>query len=149
MSILKKFIRSLSQIIKARPASSKKSLLKKRSSKKRVSQDKAALKKKRFFTREENPRPKAAVQKQEAVPLGEITHFFSRIQVVVVKISKGEIAIGDRLHIKGKTTDFIQKVKSLQIESVDVKKVRRGQLVGLKVDRQAKPGDKVFKVVSS
>ena len=78
--------------------------------------------------------------------LGKITHYFSRISVVVIKMTRGELNIGEAIRIKGKTTDFIQRVKSLQIESTDVSKVHKGQLVGLKVDKQAKEGDKVYKV---
>lgn len=79
------------------------------------------------------------------VLVGEVTHFFSKIQVVVVKITNGQIQAGERIHIKGHKRDFYQTVKSLQIESVDVKTAHKGQLVGLKVDKKAKEGDKVYK----
>ena len=82
----------------------------------------------------------------EGILVGEITHFFSRIQVVVIKVTRGSIQWGDRLHIKGPRTDFVQKVTSLQIESVDVKIARKGQLAGLKVSKKARPGDHVYKV---
>lgn len=79
------------------------------------------------------------------VVVGEVTHFFPKIVVCVVKIIRGQIKIGDRIHIKGGSTDFQQTVRSLQIESVDVKAGRRGQVVGLKVERAARVGDKVYK----
>ncbi len=158
MPIWKKFIHSLGQIMKGRSLSKKSSKKKKLSRKKGLltkrSKNKSSLKKKRFPPPVKNSSlkrkeaRKVLPKEEKAVPLGEITHFFSRIQVVVVKITKGEISVGDELHIKGKATDFIQKVNSLQIESVDVKKAHRGQLAGLKVDKQARPGDKVFKVLS-
>ena len=81
------------------------------------------------------------------VCIGEVTHFFSRIQVIVLKMNKGKLLVGDQIHITGRTTDFVQKVKSLQIESVDVNSAKKGQLVGLKVGKKAKPGDQVFKRV--
>ncbi|HQP10390.1 MAG TPA: hypothetical protein PKV41_03290 [Candidatus Omnitrophota bacterium] len=87
-------------------------------------------------------------ERKPAVPevcIGEITHFFSRIQVVVLKMTGGRLCVGEKVHILGSATDFIQKVGSLQIESVDVKEVRKGQLVGLKVDRPVKVGSKVYK----
>lgn len=80
-------------------------------------------------------------------PIGEITHFFSKIQVVVVKIGKGNLSVGDKIRIQGKSTDFTQTVRSLQIESVDVRSARSGQLIGLKVEREAKVGDKIYKLV--
>ena len=78
-------------------------------------------------------------------PAGEITHFFSKIQVIVVKMTKGNLAVGNKVRIHGKSTDFIQTVRSMQIESVDVRFARRGQLIGLKVERGAKVGDKLYK----
>lgn len=78
--------------------------------------------------------------------VGEITHFFTRIQVVVVKITRHGLQVGDTIHVKGRQSDFTQKVGSLQIESVNVQRAKRGQLVGLKVGHQAKEGDRVFKV---
>ena len=59
---------------------------------------------------------------------------------------KGSMRMGDRVRIKGKTTDFTQPVRSMQIESVDVKAVRKGQIIGLKVEQEARVGDKVYKL---
>lgn len=59
---------------------------------------------------------------------------------------KGNLAVGERICIRGKTTHFIQKIQSLQIESVDVKAVRKGQVAGLKVDKLAQVGDKIYKL---
>lgn len=80
------------------------------------------------------------------VRVGEITHYFSRIQVVVLKITAGKLCVGENIRIQGKGTDFAQKVQSLQIESVDVKSAKKGQLVGLKVLKKARPGDRVYKI---
>ena len=155
MSILKKIIRSLQNFVKRRRSTPrKKSSLRKKSSvrKKKIffsSTKNLKLKltpsRSKSFLSQKNSKPEAVKSKEFFV--GEITHFFSRIQVVVVKIKSAEMAVGDRLHIKGSRTDFIQKVRSLQIESVDVKKARKGQLAGLKVDKKVKAGDKVFKIM--
>lgn len=87
--------------------------------------------------------PDAARVNGEGV--GEITHFFSRIQVVVVKMNKGILRVGDTIQIKGKRADFTQRVSSMQVESVDVKAARKGQLIGLKVEKPADVGDKVHR----
>jgi len=129
---------------------------------KRIYQKPSKVKKKKVSSRESPVRPKAKSKKTKKVKriikkvpkikdalngicIGEVTHFFSRIQVIVLKMNKGKILVGDQIHIVGRTTDFVQKVKSLQIESVDVKSAKKGQLVGLKVAKKAKPGDQVFK----
>lgn len=61
-------------------------------------------------------------------------------------MTKGRLLVGDRVRVKGRGTDFAQKVASLQIESVNVRAARKGQLVGLKVGRAARAGDKVYKL---
>jgi len=85
---------------------------------------------------------------EKAVVVGEITHYFSKIEVCVIKVTKGEIHISDRIQVKGASTDFSQTITSLQIESVNVNKARKGQLVGLKVSQKVKVGDKVYKVIA-
>ena len=75
---------------------------------------------------------------------GEVTHFFDRIQVCVIKITRGGIQKGDRLLIEGKAGQLEQKVTSMQIESQDVNSARRGQLIGLKVNKPVKVGDRVY-----
>ena len=79
------------------------------------------------------------------VEVGEITHYFERIKVCVVKLTQGTVLIGDKLTILGLKTKFVQKVWSLQIESEDVKVAKKGQLIGLKVDKLVAVGDKVYK----
>lgn len=77
--------------------------------------------------------------------VGVITHYFDRIKVCVVKVTHGTILIGDKLTILGKKTKFVQKAWSMQIESADVKVAKKGQLIGLKVDKIVAVGDKVYK----
>ncbi len=78
--------------------------------------------------------------------VGEITHYFQKISVVVVKVTEHPILIGDLIHVKGSSSDFTQKVVSLQVESKDVRFARKGELVGLQVSQPAKPGDKIYKI---
>jgi len=79
------------------------------------------------------------------VLVGEITHYFTKIQVCVLKVTGKTLLINDRIFIRGKSTDFQQTVRSMQVESLDVKVAKKGQLVGLKVDKIVKIGDKVYK----
>ena len=94
-------------------------------------------------------RPPVAVKikkQNKGTAIGTITHFFSRISVGVVKLS-GPIAVNDAIRIVGKNGEFVQKVKSLQIESVDVPRAGKGHLVGLKLEKESRPGDQVYKIV--
>ena len=87
-----------------------------------------------------------AVAKPKGVLIGEITHYFSKIKVVVVKITAQSLKTSDKILIQGKNSAFTQTVKSLQIENKSVPSVKKGQLVGLKVSQAAKAGNKVYKI---
>ena len=89
--------------------------------------------------------PKAPAIDPSLTQVGEITHYFDRIKVSVVKLTQGTILIGDKLTIQGVKTKFVQKVWSMQIESEDVKVAKKGQIIGLKVDKIVAVGDKVYK----
>lgn len=80
----------------------------------------------------------------EAKPIGKVTHYFDKISVAVVSITK-PIAKGDELQFKGKSTDFTQPVTSMQIDHAEVESVKPGQDFGLKVDSPVEEGDQVFK----
>jgi putative protease len=78
--------------------------------------------------------------------IGRITHYFSRIGVGVLEITAGELRVGETIHIKGHTTDFYQKVESMQVEHQPVSVARKGDSVGLKVIEPVREHDRVFKV---
>lgn len=77
--------------------------------------------------------------------VGKITHFFGKINVGVIKLS-GALKGRDKIHIKGATTDFKQKLSSMQIEHKKVKTAKKGQSIGIKVNKQVRQGDLVYKV---
>lgn len=75
--------------------------------------------------------------------LGIVDHFFGHISVAAIKI-KAPVKVGDYIRIKGYTTDFIQKVDSMQIEHESVLKVKKGDDVGIRVNGKVRSGDKVL-----
>lgn len=77
---------------------------------------------------------------------GKVTHYFTKIGVGVIKIEKGALNVGDKIHIKGATTDFEQNISSMQIEHEQVEKAKKGQSIGLKVEQPVRENDKVYKV---
>lgn len=78
--------------------------------------------------------------------IGKITHYFSKINVGVLELSKGTLQIGDTIHIKGHTTDFYQKVESMQAEHNSVDSAKPGEPVGVKVESPVRENDIIFKV---
>ena len=84
-------------------------------------------------------------RKEELV--GKITHFFGKIGVGIVEITKGNLAVGDTIHAKGSSTDFDQKIDSMQVEHEQVDKAKKGDVVGLKTKEKVREGDEVYKVI--
>jgi translation elongation factor EF-1alpha len=79
------------------------------------------------------------------VEIGMVTDFFAKPLVAGIELS-GTLRIGDRIHIKGSTTDMELTVESMQIERVNITEAKPGDLVGIKVLDRARRGDKVYKV---
>jgi len=77
--------------------------------------------------------------------IGTVSSYFSHVEVAAIKLS-GKLKVGDKIHIKGHTTDFELKVKGLQIERKDVKEAKKGNHIGIKVPEKVRPNDKVFLV---
>jgi len=78
--------------------------------------------------------------------IGEVTHYFTKIGVAVIRIKNGELRKGDRIVIRGKTTNFQQVVNSMQIQNKDVEVARAGDEIGLKVDERVREKDTVYKI---
>ncbi len=78
--------------------------------------------------------------------IGKVTHYFTRIGVAVLEIEDG-LNVGDTIHISGKTTDFTQKVVSMEVEHQKMPSVGAGADVALKVDERVREGDLVYKVI--
>ncbi len=79
--------------------------------------------------------------------VGKVTDFFSRAVVAAVDLIDS-LKAGDRIRIKGHTTDLEMVVESMQIHNVNVAQAGRGDSVGLKVPDRVRRGDLVFKVLA-
>ncbi|MCK4402892.1 MAG: translation elongation factor-like protein [Dehalococcoidia bacterium] len=79
------------------------------------------------------------------VVIGKVTDFFARPGVAGVELS-GTLKIGDKIHIKGATTDMELAVESMQIDRVDITEGKLGDLIGIKVPERVRRGDIVYKV---
>ncbi len=77
--------------------------------------------------------------------IGRVTHYFGKINVAAVTLTE-PLRVGDRLHLKGHTTDFTMTVDRMQIEHQDVTEGRPGDDVALHVPEKARANDEVRKV---
>ncbi|HID22993.1 MAG TPA: hypothetical protein EYP14_11415 [Planctomycetaceae bacterium] len=78
--------------------------------------------------------------------IGRVTHYFGKIGVAAIEITNGTLSVGDKIHIKGHTSDFTQTVDSMQRDNVPVPLATAGQTVGIKVVDHAREHDVVYKV---
>jgi len=78
--------------------------------------------------------------------IGKVTHYFSKAQVAAIEITDGQLNIGDTIHIVGHTSDFTQKVESMQIEHAPVQSAKVGDKIGIRVAQHAREHDNVYRV---
>jgi putative protease len=90
------------------------------------------------------PAPYVPAPNETAV--GKVTHYYSNLQVAVVHLDRGSLQVGDTIHIKGHTTDFEQRVDSMEIEHERIERAEPGDIFGLKVRDHAREHDVVYKV---
>jgi len=79
------------------------------------------------------------------VEIGRVTDFFARPVVAGIEL-KGSLKLGDKIHIKGATTDMELAVGSMQIDRVDITEAKSGDIIGIKVPDRVRRGDTVYKV---
>ncbi|MBA7525554.1 hypothetical protein ES705_17705 [subsurface metagenome] len=77
--------------------------------------------------------------------IGKVTDFFARPVVAGIELTT-TLKVGDKIHIKGYTTDMELIVDSIQINNVDVNQAKAGDSVGVKVSERVRSGDTVYKV---
>ena len=77
--------------------------------------------------------------------IGKVSDFFARPVVAGIEMS-GSLKLGDKIHIKGHTTDMEFVVNSMQINNANVTEAKAGDSVGIKVDDRVRRGDTVYKV---
>ncbi|MEE8192611.1 MAG: EF-Tu/IF-2/RF-3 family GTPase [Gemmatimonadales bacterium] len=80
--------------------------------------------------------------------IGSVTHFFKGPSVAVVKVTEGEVAVGDEIHFVGHTTDFTERVTSMEVDHKKVERAAVGDEIAIQVVDRARPHDQVYKVIA-
>jgi putative protease len=80
------------------------------------------------------------------VKIGRVDKYYGRLGVAVVELTGGPVRVGDLIRIHGATTDFEQRIESMQIEHVPVEQAGPGQRVGIQVLAKARHNDLVYKI---
>lgn len=79
--------------------------------------------------------------------IGEVVKFFSKPSVAAIKITEGELKVGDTIKITGHTTDITSVVESMEADNQKIVNAVPGDFIGVKVSDRVRPGDEVFRVV--
>lgn len=79
--------------------------------------------------------------------IGAVSDFFAHPVVAGIELTEG-LKVGDKIRIKGHTTDLEMTVNSLQIENDQVIEARAGDSIGVKVSDKVRHGDKVYKITA-
>jgi len=77
--------------------------------------------------------------------IGRVSDFFAHPVVAGIELT-APLIVGDKIHIKGNTTDMELIVDSMQINNVDVQEAKAGDSVGIKVSERVRRGDTIYKV---
>jgi putative protease len=76
--------------------------------------------------------------------VGSITHWYSHLSVAAVRLTK-PLKVGDKIHIKGRTTDVTQTVDSLEVDRKKIDQAKPGDDVALHVDGHVRDNDMIFR----
>jgi putative protease len=77
--------------------------------------------------------------------VGEVTHYYNKIGVGIIKFTTN-IKVGDTLLVKGHATDFKQTITEMEFDHKKIESAKKGQEVGIKLDKQVREKDEVYLV---
>ena len=80
--------------------------------------------------------------------VGTVVHYFKGPGVAIVRLTEGELAVGDRVRVHGHTTDFTEQIASMELDHKRVERAGAGQEVAIKVSDRARQHDQVLKVTA-
>ncbi len=86
-------------------------------------------------------------QAPQEVEIGKVMDYFARIGVAGIDLT-GTLRVGDRIRVKGHTSDFEQVVQSMQVEHEPVQEAKAGDKIGIKVAERCRGGDKVYRIAA-
>lgn len=83
-------------------------------------------------------------QHDAAEAIGRVTHYFSHLSVAAVTLTQ-PLAVGDRIHIQGHTTDLTQTVDSMEVDHAAVDRAEPGDDVAVEVTDHVRDHDLIFR----
>ena len=78
--------------------------------------------------------------------IGQVVGYFAVPSVAIVKMTQGTLKVGDKIWIRGHTTDLIETIASMQVDHQPVSEAKEGTEVGIKIPGKARRHDRVYKI---
>lgn len=97
------------------------------------------------FLKRKKPNKAVSKAKPDGEEIGVVTHYFGRCKAGVIKLKK-PLSTGDTIHIQGHTTDFKQKLESMQIDGKYVETAKRSDEVGFAAKKRVRGNDLVYRL---
>lgn len=80
--------------------------------------------------------------------IGVVAGYYSKIGVAAIRLTDGDLRVGDQVRIRGHTTDFTQPVESMELEHQRVERAERGAEVAVRVRERVRRNDQVLRVLA-
>jgi len=79
------------------------------------------------------------------VQIGTVSDFFAKPVVAGIQLT-APLKVGDKIIIRGHTTNLDLTVGSMQINNVNIQEAKAGDAVGIKLPDRVRKGDAVYRV---
>jgi len=84
------------------------------------------------------------MQQRHEEEIGTIDHYYNHAHIAGIHVENGRLKVGDRIHVRGYTTDFEEEITSMQVNHTDVREVGEGAHVGVPVHERVRVHDRVY-----
>ena len=81
--------------------------------------------------------------------VGVVVKFFAKPGVAAIEVTDGTIKQGDTLKYKGHTTDFTEKVGSIELDNQPIEEAKVGDLIGVKIKERVRENDLIYKITEA
>lgn len=82
--------------------------------------------------------------RKDSDAIGVVREYFRKPGVAAVEVLQGRVKLGDNVRFLGHTTDFTQKIQSIQVNHQDISEAVAGDYVGILVLDRVRENDRMF-----
>lgn len=75
--------------------------------------------------------------------IGKVTHYYDKLGVAIIKLTKS-VKLGGAFRFGDEEKGFKQEVSSMQLNHEPISSAKKGDEIGIKVDKKAREGTPVY-----